>query len=332
MQALAEMTEAHVPVLAREVIDLTAPADGELVVDCTFGGGGHARLLAERVSPDGLVIGIDRDPAAHSRFEDFARAAECETRFIHDDFSSALAELAAEQIGADVILLDLGVSSFQIDALERGFSYVYDAPLDMRMNPEQDFNAIDLINAWDERRLSNIFDRYGEERYARRIAREIVRRREAAPIETTHQLVDAVVAAIPTPARFAGGHPAKRVFQAVRIAVNDELGQLERALPAAWDALAIGGRIAVISFHSLEDRTTKRFFADLAQGCICPPEFPICTCGRKPQAEVISRRAISPSADEVEANPRARSGKLRVATKISADRGPEPILGDWGQA
>lgn len=321
------MTRAHVPVLAAEVIDLSAPKNGETVVDCTFGGGGHARLLADRVSPDGTVIGIDRDPAAHSRFEDFAAEARCETRFIHEDFSAALAELADEQLDADVILLDLGVSSFQIDSLERGFSYVYDAPLDMRMDPHQDFNATDLINAWDERRLSNIFDRYGEERYARPIAREIVRRRETAPIETTEQLVDAIVAAIPTPARFAGGHPAKRVFQAVRIAVNDELGQLERALPSAWEALAIGGRMAVISFHSLEDRMTKRFFADLAQGCICPPEFPICTCGREPQAELVSRRAISPSEGEVAENSRARSAKLRVAKKIAADRAPEPPVG-----
>lgn len=321
------MTEAHVPVLAREVIDLTAAANGETVVDCTFGGGGHARLLAERVSPDGTVIGIDRDPAAHSRFEDFAAEADCATRFIHEDFSAALAELAGEQLGADVILLDLGVSSFQIDSLERGFSYVYDAPLDMRMDPQQDFNATDLINAWDEQRLSNIFDRYGEERYARPIAREIVRRRETAPIETSQQLVDAIVAAIPTPARFAAGHPAKRVFQAIRIAVNDELGQLERALPSAWEALRVGGRMAVISFHSLEDRTTKRFFADLAKGCICPPEFPICNCGRTPQAELVSRRAIAPSEVEIAENPRARSSKLRVAKKIASDRAPESPQG-----
>lgn len=321
------MTEAHVPVLAREVIDLTAAANGETVVDCTFGGGGHARLLAERVSPDGTVIGIDRDPAAHSRFEDFAAEADCATRFIHEDFSAALAELAGEQLGADVILLDLGVSSFQIDSLERGFSYVYDAPLDMRMDPQQDFNATDLINAWDEQRLSNIFDRYGEERYARPIAREIVRRRETAPIETSQQLVDAIVAAIPTPARFAAGHPAKRVFQAIRIAVNDELGQLERALPSAWEALRVGGRMAVISFHSLEDRTTKRFFADLAKGCICPPEFPICNCGRTPQAELVSRRAIAPSEVEIAENPRARSSKLRVAKKIASDRTPESPQG-----
>lgn len=321
------MTREHVPVLAAEVIDLTKPQPGETAVDCTFGGGGHSRLLAERVTPGGLVIGIDRDPAAHSRFEDFAAEAECDTRFIHDDFTSALAELADEQIDADIVLLDLGVSSFQIDSLERGFSYVYDAPLDMRMDPEQDFNAADLVNGWDERRMANVFDSYGEERYARQIAREIVRRREAEPIETTEQLVEAIVAAIPVPARFGAGHPAKRVFQAIRIAVNDELGQLERALPLAWDALAVGGRMAVISFHSLEDRAVKRYFADLAAGCICPPEFPICNCGRSPQAELVSRRAIGPSEGEIAANPRARSGKLRVARKIAADRTPEAAIG-----
>jgi 16S rRNA (cytosine1402-N4)-methyltransferase len=301
------------------VIELTNPQSGETVIDCTFGGGGHARLLADRVSPDGTVVGIDRDPAAHSRFEEFAAEAHCHTRFLHEDFTAALAELATEGLRADVVLLDLGVSSFQIDALERGFSYVYDAELDMRMDPAQEFSATDLINTWDERRLAQTFDNYGEERYSRRIARAIVRQREQEPITTTQQLVDVITAAIPTPARFAGGHPAKRVFQAVRIAVNDELGQLERALPLAWAALDIGGRLAVISFHSLEDRMTKRFFADLAQGCVCPPDFPICTCGRSPQAELVSRRAIAPSPGEVADNPRAKSGRLRVARKIAND-------------
>jgi 16S rRNA (cytosine1402-N4)-methyltransferase len=312
------MTAGHVPVLAAEVIELTAPENGETVVDCTFGGGGHARLLAESVSPDGKVIGIDRDPAAHSRFEDFAAEARCHTRFIHDDFAAALAELAEEDIRADVILLDLGVSSFQIDALERGFSYVYDAPLDMRMDPEQELSALDVVNGWDERRMANIFSRYGEERYARPIAREIVRRREDAPIETTEELVDAVVAAVPVPARFAGGHPAKRVFQAIRIAVNGELDQLESALPSAWKALGIGGRMAVISFHSLEDRAVKHFFNDLATGCICPPEFPICTCGHEPEAELLTRGIVTPSQTEIDDNPRAASSKLRVARKIAA--------------
>lgn len=323
MSILLEMTREHVPVLAGEVIELTDPCPGETVVDCTFGGGGHARLFADRVRPDGVVVGIDRDPAARSRFAEFAAGAECEARFVQDDFGSALAEFVADGETADVILLDLGVSSFQIDGLDRGFSYVYDAPLDMRMDPGQEFSAADLVNGWDERRMSNIFDRYGEERYSRQIAREIVRRREERSIETTQQLVDTIVAAVPVPARFGGGHPAKRVFQAIRIAVNDELGQLERALPLAWRALRVGGRLAVISFHSLEDRAVKRYFADLARGCVCPPEFPICTCDHTPQAELISRRAISPTAGEVADNPRARSGKLRVARKIADDRVPE---------
>lgn len=314
------MTREHVPVLAAEVIELTAPRAGDTVVDCTFGGGGHARLLAEQVGPGGLVIGIDRDPAAHSRFEQFATEAACETRFIHDDFIAALAGLLADGVRADVILLDLGVSSFQIDALERGFSYVYDAPLDMRMDPGQEFTATDLINGWDERQLSNTFDRYGDERYARPIAREIVRRRQSGAITTTQRLVDAIVAAVPAPARFAGGHPAKRVFQAVRIAVNDELGQLERALPLAWETLEFGGRLAVVSFHSLEDRMTKQFYAELAQGCVCPPDFPICTCDNTPRAELVSRRAIGPTAAEVAENPRAKSGKLRVARKLADQR------------
>lgn len=326
---LIEMTRSHVPVLAAEVIDLANPQSGETVVDCTFGGGGHARLLAERVSPNGTVVGIDRDPAAHSRFEEFASEADCETRFIHEDFETALAEFTGERSEADLILLDLGVSSFQIDSLERGFSYVYDAPLDMRMDPEQDFSAADLLNGWDERQMSNIFDKYGEERYSRQIAREIVRRRTCSVLETTNQLVEAIIAAIPTPAQFAAGHPAKRVFQAVRIAVNDELGQLERALPLAWSALSDGGRLAVISFHSLEDRIVKRFFADLARGCVCPPEFPICTCGESPSAELISRRAISPTAGEVAANPRAKSGKLRVARKLPSAAIPDAPPEEW---
>ena len=317
------MTREHVPVLAGEVIELTDPRPGETVVDCTFGGGGHARLFEERVRPDGTVIGIDRDPAAHSRFERFAAEAACEVRFLRDDFTGGLAQLADEDLRADVILLDLGVSSFQVDALERGFSYVYDAPLDMRMDPSQELSAADVVNGWDERRLSKTFSTYGEERFARPIAREIVRRRQGMPITTTQQLVDAVVAAVPAPARFGGGHPAKRVFQAIRIAVNDELGQLERALPLAWRTLAVGGRIAVISFHSLEDRAVKQYFADLARGCVCPPEFPVCTCGRTPQAELVSRRAIAPTPGEIAHNPRAKSGRLRVARKIAADRVPD---------
>ena len=311
------MTKPHIPVLAGEVIDLAGPNPGESVVDATFGGGGHSRLLAERIGAAGALICVDRDPSAESTFREFALEADCSTRFIQSDFVTALEELTQEQISADVVLLDLGISSMQIDTFERGFSYVYDAPLDMRMNPEQELTAHELVNLWEEQRLAAAFRDFGEERYARQIARAIVRERRQSPIETTHQLVEVITAAIPTPARFAGGHPAKRVFQALRIVVNDELGQLERALPLAWDLLAVGGRMAVISFHSLEDKRVKRFFADLESPCTCPPDLPICVCGLVPTAELLNRRAVMPTEGEIATNPRSRSGRLRVACKLN---------------
>jgi 16S rRNA (cytosine1402-N4)-methyltransferase len=212
--------------------------------------------------------------------------------------------------------MDLGVSSMQVDTRGRGFSYSYDAPLDMRMDPAQQLDARAAVNEWPERRLASVIREFGEERYARAIAREIVRTRERQPLETTTDLVAAIKRAVPVPAQFGGGHPAKRTFQASRIAVNDELGSLERALPAAWDLLRPGGRMAVISFHSLEDRRVKRFFVDRARGCVCPPDLPVCVCGREPEAELLNRRAIAPSAGEVAGNPRARSGKLRAALKL----------------
>lgn len=310
------MSAAHVPVLAGEVIDFTDPQPGETVVDATFGGGGHARLLAERIGPDGLFVGIDRDPEAGARFADFAAGANCETRFVTADFATGIDRLLEDGVRADVVLLDLGVSSFQIDALERGFSYVYDAELDMRMDTRQELTAATIVNEWDAGRLREAFKRFGEERYAAPIAAAIARHREQAPIQRTGDLVEVVTAAIPAPARFAGGHPAKRVFQALRICVNDELGQLDAALQPAWDLLEAGGRLAVISFHSLEDRRVKQFFAELATGCVCPPDFPVCRCGREPQAELVSRRAIQPTPGEIAANPRAKSGRLRVACKL----------------
>ena len=201
------------------------------------------------------------------------------------------------------------------DPAERGFSYAHDAPLDMRMDPSAEVSAREIVNDWDERDLAQIFRRYGEERYARQIARAIVRRRRERPFERTGELVETIRAAIPAPARFGDGHPAKRVFQALRIAVNDELGALEEALPAAVEMLRPGGRLAVISFHSLEDRTVKRFMRDLERGCDCPPDFPICVCGKKPQLRSTSRKAIRPSARELAANPRSSSARLRVGIK-----------------
>jgi 16S rRNA (cytosine1402-N4)-methyltransferase len=312
------MTATHVPVLAGELIDLVAPAPGQTVVDATVGGGGHARLVGERIGEGGTLIGIDRDPAAAARFAELEAELSATTRFVAGDFAGALAMLVEEGVRADLVYLDLGLSSIQLDTRERGFSYAADAPLDMRMDPSSEPTATEIVNTWDERRLARLFREYGEERYAGPIARAIVRARRPRTIERTQQLVDVIVAAIPTPARFAAGHPAKRVFQAIRVAVNDELGQLDAALPSAWELLAPGGQIAVISFHSLEDRRVKRFFAARARGCICPPDLPVCGCGRTPEAELVTRRAVAPTAGEVAANPRARSAHLRVARKLES--------------
>jgi 16S rRNA (cytosine1402-N4)-methyltransferase len=311
------MTRAHVPVLAGELIDLLDPQAGDVAIDCTFGDGGHARLVADRVGPTGTVICIDRDPAAEDRFEAFAAEVPCDTRFIRAEFAEALELLIDEGVQADMVYLDLGVSSMQVDTWERGFSYSYDAPLDMRMDPDQELDARTVVNTWDERRLAQIFQRYGEERFARQIARAITRTRARGELETTHDLVETIKSAVPAPARFGGSHPAKRVFQAIRIAVNDELAAIDRALPLAWEALRPDGRFGAISFHSLEDRRVKRFLADRARGCICPPDMPVCGCGRTPEAELLTQRAIAPTPGEVAHNPRASSGKLRAARKLT---------------
>jgi 16S rRNA (cytosine1402-N4)-methyltransferase len=312
---LSYMATEHVPVMAAELVRVLDPRPGEVAVDCTFGGGGHARLVAERLGATGELICIDRDPAAADRFADFATQAPCAARFIRDEYADALAGLAADGIRADIVYLDLGISSLQLEAWERGFSYAYDAPLDMRMDPSQELSAAEVANEWPERRLAEIIRTYGEERHAGRVAREIVARR---PLDTTSDLVEAVRSALPPAARFGRGHPAKRTFQAIRIAVNSELESLDRGLPAAWDLLAEGGRLAAISFHSLEDRRVKRFLADRARGCICPPELPVCQCGREPDAELLTRRAVAPGPDEVAENPRSRSAHLRAAVKLPA--------------
>jgi 16S rRNA (cytosine1402-N4)-methyltransferase len=305
----------HVPVLADEVRDLLAVQPGETVVDATFGAGGHAALLAASLQGRGKLIGIDRDPGARAYFDRFAKRAGVQTRFLRGDFAVVLEQLAQNGVEADAILLDLGVSSMQIDRPERGFSYTADAPLDMRMDPSADVSAAGIVNEADERDLATIFKRYGEERYARQIAKAIARRRKERPFERTSDLVETIKAAIPAPARFGDGHPAKRVFQALRIAVNDELGSLEVALPAAFSMLRPGGRLAVISFHSLEDRLVKRFMRDLERGCECPPDFPICVCGKEPELRSISRKAIRPSARETAANPRSSSARMRIGVK-----------------
>src|ERR1700741_3471030 len=290
------MTRTHVPVLAGELIDITAPAPGDVAVDCTFGAGGHARLVADRIGPTGTLVCIDRGPAAPGRLGALAREVSSETRFLSMDYAEGLALLREEGAGADVVYLDLGVSSMQIDARERGFSYSYDAPLDMRMDPRQELDAREIVNDWDERRLAQLLQPLGEDPNARRIAREIVKRRQTGRFETTGQLVAAIEASLPAAVsrKFGGGSPAKQVFQAIRIAVNHELDSLDRALPIAWDVLHEDGRLAAISFHSLEDRPVKGFLANRARGCGLPPDFPICVCGHEPEAELLTSRAIAP--------------------------------------
>ena len=307
------MPRPHVPVLAGELIEALDPQPGQVAVDCTLGGAGHARLLAERLGPAGLLIGIDRDPLAEAAFAELAADVPCRTRLVRADFAAGLEMLLDEGVRADMVYLDLGMSSMQVDTRERGFSYAYDAPLDMRMDPGQAMTAAELLNSWDQRRIARVLRDYGEERFADRIAREIVRRR---PLSTTFELVDAITAAIPAPARFAGGHPAKRTFQAVRIAVNDELAQLDAALPLAWRLLDPDGRFAAIAFQSLEDRRVKRFLAARTQGCICPPDLPVCGCGRTPEAELVFRRSVVPTPGEVADNPRSKSARLRAARKL----------------
>ncbi len=249
-------------------------------------------------------------------FERFRRHAGVQTRLLRGNFAVVLSQLAGNDVQADAILIDLGVSSMQLDRPERGFSYATDAPLDMRMDPSAPLSARELVNETDERELAGIFRRFGEERYATQIARAIGRTRKKQAITRTGELVDVIKSAIPTPARFGDGHPARRVFQALRIAVNDELGALESALPDAVRMLRPGGRLAVISFHSLEDRIVKRFMRDQARGCVCPPDFPICVCGHEPVLRELTRKAVRPGAAELAANPRASSARLRAAVKV----------------
>jgi 16S rRNA (cytosine1402-N4)-methyltransferase len=309
----------HVPVLAEQVRQALAVQPGETVIDATFGAGGHAELLAGDLRRSGKLIAIDRDPSVRPHFDRVAKRSGVQGRFLRGEFSIVLEQLASNGVRADAILFDLGVSSMQIDRPERGFSYATDAPLDMRMDPASELSARELVNEVGERELTRIFKEYGEERYARQIARAVVRRRREQPFERTGELVETIKAAIPAPARFGDGHPAKRVFQALRIAVNDELGSLEAALPAALEMLRPGGRLAVISFHSLEDRIVKRFLRSRERGCTCPPDFPICVCGQEPELRALSRRPIKPSPPELAANPRATSARLRAAVKSAED-------------
>ena len=309
----------HVPVMPVEVADLLEPRPGDTIVDCTFGGGGHAARLEPLLRGSGMYVAIDRDASVTPFYERFAASASVPTRFVGGDFALILRNMASTGARAEAILMDLGTSSMQVDTPARGFSYANDAPLDMRMDATSSLTAAEIVNTWDEREIAQILSSYGEERYARQIARAIVRRRASRPIERSADLVELIRSAIPTPARFGQGHPAKRVFQALRIATNDELQSLRDGLEAALDVLTPGGRIAVISFHSLEDRIVKHFIRDAARGCTCPPDFPVCVCGHEPELRALQRRPIRPGHAELAANPRAASARLRAAVKTAAD-------------
>ena len=307
----------HVSVLFDECMEgLNIKPDG-IYVDGTLGGGGHSSGICEKLGPNGTLIGIDRDQdalnAASKRLEKY----NCNKIFVqsnYSDIASVLEELEIDEI--DGALLDLGVSSFQLDNPERGFSYMNDAPLDMRMSQSDSFTAADVVNDYDKKELTNIISKYGEERWASRIADFIVKAREDKPLESTFELVDVIKAAIPASARRTGPHPAKRTFQAIRIEVNDELGQLERAVEEFCDVLAPKGRLCIITFHSLEDRIVKDIFNQRANPCTCPKEFPVCVCGKKADIKKVTGKPIVSSEEELEVNPRARSAKLRVAQKI----------------
>ncbi|MCM2358827.1 MAG: 16S rRNA (cytosine(1402)-N(4))-methyltransferase RsmH [Geobacteraceae bacterium] len=307
----------HLSVLPAEVLRYLAPRPGGVYLDGTTGGGGHAALVLEASSPDGILIGLDRDAqalaAARERLAPFGERA----RLFRKNFAELDALLAELGIaGIDGFLLDLGVSSYQLDTGERGFSFLQDAPLDMRMDTGSGETAAELVNGLSEQELTRIIREYGEERWAKRIAAFIVRARGEAPIETTLQLADLVKGAIPRGAWEERLHPATRTFQAFRIAVNDELGSLERGLAAAFRLLKRGGRGVVISFHSLEDRIVKNTFRGLAQGCTCPRDFPRCVCGNTPQARVLTGKPVTAGEAELMENPRARSAKLRAIEKL----------------
>ena len=306
----------HVSVLLQECLEgLNIRPEG-IYVDGTLGGAGHSSRIAQRLTT-GRLIGIDRDPVALAAAGERLKPWKDRVTLVHSNFCEIKQVLSDLQVpGVDGILLDLGVSSAQLDDGQRGFSYMADAPLDMRMNGEDVLTAREVVNTWPQEELKRILYTYGEERYAPRIASAICRRREEAPIETTLELVDIIRSAMPAAALREKQHPAKRSFQAIRIAVNDELGSVEKVMADAIPLLNPGGRLAVITFHSLEDRIVKNAMAGAAKGCTCPPNFPVCVCGKKPQVKLISRKPIVSGEAELAENPRARSAKLRVCEKL----------------
>lgn len=307
----------HLPVLLEEAVDSLACKPGGTYVDGTLGGGGHASEILKRIMPGGRLVAIDADPEALNEAGARLEQYRSGVIFHKGNFGDIAAILAGLGIGrVDGILLDLGVSSHQLETAERGFSFAKNAMLDMRLDQSGGRTASDLVNSLPEEELAKIFRDYGEERMARRIAAAIARSRKESPVRMTGELAEIVSKAVPAPARHGRIHPATRVFQALRIAVNDELGNLEKALVDGFELLETGGRFAVISFHSLEDRMVKNYFRSWEKGCTCPPEFPICTCHKESRARLITRKAIKPGPAELELNPRARSARLRTVERI----------------
>jgi len=313
------MEFVHKPVLLRETIELLDPKLGGIYVDATLGGGGHFLEILKRIGVEGKAIGIDRDEDAvknaREKFSAFPNVVVVNDNF--KNIKDILRNLGFEKV--DGVVFDLGVSSYQLDEKNRGFSYMQDAPLDMRMDRSQKFSARDAVNQLDKKELARIIREYGEERWADRIAEFICERRKIKPIERTGELVDIIKDAIPARARRQGPHPAKRTFQALRIFVNDELEILSQSLKDAVEVLKPGGRICVITFHSLEDRIVKHTLKELARGCTCPKDVPVCTCNRKKEVKVLTPKPVLPSEEEVNINPRARSAKLRAAEKLSSN-------------
>ena len=311
------MVFRHRPVMLEQCVKGLDIRPNGIYVDGTLGGGGHSGAICRSLDERGTLIGIDRDRDALNVSSERLKEYKCQKYFVQSNYSDIkqmLSELKIEKV--DGALLDLGVSSFQLDNPQRGFSYMNDAPLDMRMSQDDDFTAYDIVNDYDRNELIRVIGRYGEERWASRIADFIVKIRSDKPIESTYELVDVIKQAIPASARRTGPHPAKRTFQAIRIEVNDELSQLERAVEEFCDILAPGGRLCIITFHSLEDRIVKEIFSRRANPCTCPREFPICACGKKADIKKITGKPFVPDAEETEENPRARSAKLRIAEKI----------------
>lgn len=313
------MNFQHTPVLIDEVLLYLKPEPGKIIIDCTAGGGGHSKALLERVLPGGRLIAFDQDiDAVQAAEENLSSFGKENYKVIHSNFEHLKVALTREGISrVDGILYDLGVSSFQLDTGERGFSYQHDAPLDMRMDRQQKYNAYDLVNNGTVEELTRILYEYGEERWAQRIARFIIQEREKkGEISTTGALVEVIKKAVPSAARRDGPHPAKRTFQALRIAVNRELEILQDSFRDGIELLGKGGRMAVITFHSLEDRIAKTVFQELAKGCICPKDMPQCVCGKKPEIKIVTGKPIIAREEELSRNPRARSAKLRVVEKF----------------